>query len=90
MVDIKSLDWDELEALQEQIRSEIRLREKERFQKLAQNAADALNALKEAFPYVCFPINSEDFDSSVIDDCGDFEVNLFDCVDKFEARHFDR
>jgi len=90
MIDIKELDLKQLVLLQENIAQEVKLREQEKFRKLTQNAADALNALRDAFPNVCFLIKGEDFDSCVIDDCGDFEANLFDCVDKFEARHFCR
>lgn len=90
MVDIKSLDWDELVALQDQINHEMKVREQEKFQKLAQNAADALNALKDAYPYISLFVSSEDVAYDAVDCCGDFEVNVFDCFDHFTAKDFIR
>lgn len=82
MFDIKSLSSEELEALAEAIRKEKREREDIRFAFLAKQAADALNALKAEFPYVRLDFEVE------CEDCGDIDVNLFDCFHEFSARKF--
>lgn len=84
MVDIRMLDWNELVALKDQVSIEMKVREQERFQKLAQNAADALNALKEAYPHVLLEISGTDLEDNY------FKANVFDYFDRFEARYFCR
>ena len=84
MVDIKALDWNELVALKEQVSIEMKLRDQEKFQTLAKNAADALNALRDAYPTVGLYIDG-------YADCGDsYETDVFEHFDRFEAFHFDR
>lgn len=85
MIDIKELDLKQLISLQENIAQEVKLREQEKFRKLAQNAADALNALRDEYPHV----------SLYVDGCSNsdedyYDTNVFDHFDHFEARHFCR
>jgi hypothetical protein len=84
MVDVKKLDWNDLVALKEQVNIEIKVRDHEKFQALAKKAADALNALRDAYPTVSLHIDG-------YDDCGEsYETDVFEHFDRFEAVHFCR
>ena len=70
MIDIKKLSFDELHELQRSINKEIVDRQEERFCELARHAANALNELKEEFPFVQLNITlgEDEYD----------EINIFD------------
>lgn len=80
MIDIKKLTIDELHELNTAINKEIVNRQEERFSELARHAANALNELKEEFPYVelNFALDDEEY----------FEVNLFDSFNHFSEHDF--
>ena len=80
MIDIKKLSFDELNELNAAINKEITNRREERFSELARHAANALNELKEEFPYVELNI--------ALDDEGYAEVNLFDSFNHFSEHDF--
>lgn len=80
MIDIKKLSFDELQELSAAINKEIVNRREERFSELARHAANALNELKEEFPYVELNVS--------FDDEGYCEVNVFDEYDHFEEHDF--
>lgn len=83
MFDIKSMSWEELDALQRAIQMEKADRDERRFIELAEAACDALNALKLEFPFVEF---SQQIDCPDCDCC--IDVNLFDHCDKFGVNMF--
>jgi hypothetical protein len=72
------MSWDELEALENAIRSEKTRRKEKRFNELAKAAAEALTALKDEYPYVelTFEARCENCDR-------DTAVNLFDYFNHF-------
>lgn len=82
MFDLKSMTWEQLDALQKQVEYEKESRTQRRFEELCQTACDALNALKLEYPWVDLPVIIEN------DDVGEIEVNIFDVYDKFTPSKF--
>lgn len=80
MIDFKKLSIDELHELQRSINKEIVDRQEERFCELARHAANALNELKEEFPFVQLNMSLDEEDYC--------EANLFDYFDHFTEHNF--
>ena len=62
MVDIKSMSFEELSILAEDISHELKKRKDIRFRELASSVLDASKALKAEFPYVSYDVEVEDED----------------------------
>lgn len=83
MVDIKSMSYDELKILAEDVRHEMKKREDMRFRELASAVVDAMKALKAEFPYARYEIevhtdgDYETVDVDILDFAGDMSVSKF-------------
>lgn len=82
MVDIKTMSFDELKMLAEDVRLEMKKREDMRLRELATGVCDAIKALKAEFPYVRFEIEVE------TDDCEHVDIDIMDYVSEFTPGKF--
>lgn len=84
MVDIKTLSYDELKILAEDVRHEMKKREDLRFKELASAVVDAMKALKAEFPYARYEIEVDIEDG----DCGTIDVDILDIASDMSVSRF--
>ena len=82
-ISLKDISFDELTALEIAIRAEKDSRE--RFMELVIKACDALNAIKDEFPWAEMRVEVHCSECEMTDD-----FNLFDLVNRFSATKFSR
>lgn len=82
---LKNFSNSELEEMSNAIKREMDTRKDERFKELTSVAANALNLLKQEFPWVSLTVTGGCYS------CGeDVDINLFDYFTHFEASDFSR
>ena len=81
-IDLSDMSLNDLAVLEQAIHREKEQRKEKRFSELAKNAAEALTALRNEFPYVELTIDTQE------DEYG--KINLFDYFSHFDARDFSR
>lgn len=84
-ISLKKMSFEELSALEVAIRAEKDSRESERFMELVVKACDALNTIKDEFPWAEMRVEMHCSECGMSDD-----FNLFDLVDRFSTARFSR
>lgn len=84
MVDIKTMSFEELKILAEDVRQEMKKREDMRFHELASAVVDAMKALKAEFPYARYEIEVDVEDAEY----GTIDVDILDLASDMSVSKF--